>query len=255
MTYEWLYGRQAVREVLRAGRRTAFLLRMAEGAPASRTLSEILDLARKKKIRIEKTSRRILDRISDGHQGVALQAGPYPFAMAEDVFTQPDRRGSPSLYLLLDQIQDPQNFGTLLRTADAAGVDGILMPARRAAGVTPAVVSASAGAVEHLRIAQVNLAQAIRQLQDIGVWVAGLEADPVAQSLFDAELTGPLALVVGSEGEGLRPLVRKSCDVLYRLPMGGKIGSLNAAVAGSIALYFVLRARTNNLRRENPNAG
>jgi 23S rRNA (guanosine2251-2'-O)-methyltransferase len=247
--HEWLYGRQAVREALRAARRPAFLLRIAEGSSESGTLSEIFDLARKKKIPVEHVPRNVLDKISDGHQGVAIQTGPYPLATMDELLAHPGHEGTTPLFLLLDQIQDPQNLGTLLRTADAAGVDGIILPAHRAAGVTPAVVNASAGAVEHLRIAQANLAQAIMEIKEHGVWVAGLEADPAAHSLFDAELGGPLALVVGSEGEGLRPLVRKSCDLLYRLPMGGKIGSLNAAVAGSIALYFVLQARTGRGRR------
>jgi 23S rRNA (guanosine2251-2'-O)-methyltransferase len=128
-------------------------------------------------------------------------------------------------------------------------VDGVVLPAHRAAGITPAVVNASAGAVEHLQVAQANLAQAIADIKERGIWVAGLEAVPEAQLLFDADLSGPLALVIGSEGEGLRPLVRKSCDLLYRLPMKGRIGSLNAAVAGSIALYSVLRARNASVKK------
>ncbi len=255
MNREWLYGRQAVREALRAARRPVFLLRVAEGSQAGGTLSEILDLARKRKIPVERVSRSSLDKIGDGHQGVALQAGSYPLAALDDIWARPGKGGGAPLFLLLDQIQDPQNLGTLLRTAEAAGVDGIVLPPHRAAGITPAVVNASAGAVEHMRIAQANLAQAITELKERGVWVIGLDARPEAKPLFDAEWDGPIALVVGSEGEGLRPLVRKSCDWLCRLPMAGKIGSLNAAIAGSIALYFVLQFRDHKARRSNPDAG
>jgi 23S rRNA (guanosine2251-2'-O)-methyltransferase len=240
---EWLYGRQAVRETLRAKRRNGFLLRMADGAQDRAILQEILELARKRKIPMERVNRDALDPLGDGHQGVALQVDEYPAVNLEDILAHAADGGRPPLLLLLDQIQDPQNLGTLLRTAEAAAVDGVVLPTHRAAGVTPAVVNASAGAVEHLLVAQANLAQAIETIKQHGIWVAGLEATPEAQPLFEADLSGPLALVVGSEGEGLRPLVRKSCDFLFSLPMLGRVGSLNAAVAGSIALYAVLRAR------------
>lgn len=246
---EWLFGRQAVRETLRANRRPVFRLRFAEGNKESAILSEILDLAWKRKIPIEQVPRDALDALGDGHQGVALHAEEYPLVTLDVILTSsPDGNNAP-LLLVLDQIQDPQNLGTLLRTAEAAGVDGVILPAHRAAGITPAVVNASSGAVEHLRVAHANLAQAIAEIKVRGIWVAGLEAAPEAQSLFDADLSGPLALVIGSEGEGLRPLVRKSCDLLYRLPMSGRIGSLNAAVAGSIALYSVLRARNASVKK------
>ena len=124
------------------------------------------------------------------------------------------------------------------------GVHGVLLPLRRTALVTPAVVHASSGASEHIQIAQGNLAQAIAQLKESGIWVAGLEDAPDARNIMEADLSGPLALVVGNEGEGMRQLVRKSCDYLVRLPMRGKIDSLNASVAGSIALYFALEARS-----------
>jgi 23S rRNA (guanosine2251-2'-O)-methyltransferase len=137
-------------------------------------------------------------------------------------------------------------MAALLRTAEAAGVQGAVVPLRRAAGITPAVVNASAGAVEHLLIAQYNLARAIGEAKRRGLWVAGLDADPKAESILDADLSGPLALVVGNEGEGMRRLVRTSCDRLFRLPMHGRIQSLNAAAAGSIALYLVLRRRAES---------
>jgi 23S rRNA (guanosine2251-2'-O)-methyltransferase len=147
------------------------------------------------------------------------------------------------LILILDTLQDPQNLGTLLRTAEVVGVHGVLLPFRRTATITPAVVSASSGASEHLLIAQANLAQSIELLKEAGIWVVGLEGSPRAQTPDQVRLEGPLALVVGSEGEGMRPLVAKSCDLLLRLPMRGRIESLNAAVAGSIALYLAWSAR------------
>jgi len=247
VTREWIYGRQAVREVLRAGRRTAFLVQLAESAQAQGVLSEILGLAQKKNLRVEKVPPETMDRLGGNHQGVAIQAGEYPLIPLEDILSECEQAGPQALLLILDQIQDPQNLASLLRTAEAAGVHGVILPLRRAAGVTPAVVNASAGAVEHLRIAQSNLAQAIDEVKQRGIWVAGLDADPAAESMLEADLDGPLALVVGSEGEGLRPLVRKSCDRLLRLPMRGKIQSLNAAAAGSIALYLILRRRTSRL--------
>ncbi len=145
--------------------------------------------------------------------------------------------------LILDELQDPQNLGTLLRTAEAAGVHGVILPSHAAAGVTPSVVHASSGATEHLIIAPHNLAQAIQVIKQENIWVIGLEFSQEASPINQVRLDGPLALVVGSEGQGMRQLVRKSCDQLVYLPMHGQIGSLNASVAGSIGLYMVLQSR------------
>lgn len=245
MNREWLYGRQAVREALRAGRRPMFLVRIAKGVQEHGVLAEILGLARRKEMPVEMVDRDVLDRLGGNHQGVAAQAGEYPLVDFSDLLEAGEHAGPAALLLILDQIQDPQNLASLLRTAEATAVTGVLLPFRRAAGITPAVVNASAGAVEHLKIAQANLAQAIEEIKRREIWVAGLDARPDARPLFEADLTGPVAWVVGSEGEGLRPLVRKSCDVLYRLPMRGNVASLNAAVAGSIALYHTLFQRLN----------
>jgi 23S rRNA (guanosine2251-2'-O)-methyltransferase len=243
MIREWIYGRQAVREVLRAGRRSVYLLRLGEGAREQGALAEIVGLARKQNLRFEKVPQSVLDRLSGNTQGVAIQTDEYPLVGLEEILSRCEQAGRDALLLILDQIQDPQNLASLLRTAEAAGVQGVILPLRRAAGVTPAVVNASAGAVEHLWIAQANLAQAIEEIKQREIWVAGLDADPSGENIIGSNLDGPLALVVGSEGEGLRPLVRTSCDRLLRLPMAGKIESLNAAAAGSIALYLVLDQR------------
>jgi 23S rRNA (guanosine2251-2'-O)-methyltransferase len=244
LTAETLYGRQAVRESLRAGRRTAQRLLLAEGSEEKGALADILTLCHKRKIPIEKTNRTALDKLGVNHQGVALQTSSYPYVPLSDILERCEKEAATPLILLLDLIQDPQNLGSLLRTAESAGADGVVLPVHHAAGVTASVVNASAGACEHLRIAQANLAQAIEALKERNVWVAGLDMDAGAQSAFDAKLSGPLALVVGSEGEGIRPLIRRSCDFLLRLPILGKVESLNAAAAGSIALYLALRSRT-----------
>ncbi|MCW5876926.1 MAG: 23S rRNA (guanosine(2251)-2'-O)-methyltransferase RlmB [Anaerolineales bacterium] len=237
---EWIYGRRAVVETLRAGRRKAHRLKQAQGLQGGQ---DALKLAAARKIPIEQVRRNELDGLGENHQGLALQVDEYPYSHLGELLHKAKTSGEPPFFLLLDVLQDPQNLGTLLRSAEAVGVHGVLLPARRAAGITPAVVNASAGACEHLLVAQHNLAQAIAELKRENVWVIGLEGGHGAQPLGRLRLDGALALVVGSEGEGLRRLVRESCDALLSLPMRGKIESLNAAVAGSVALYMAWQAR------------
>jgi 23S rRNA (guanosine2251-2'-O)-methyltransferase len=173
-----------------------------------------------------------------------VETEPYPYVDLGHIISFAVDQNEPLLLLVLDLLQDPQNVGSLLRTAEAVGVHGVIIPRRRAVAITPAVVSASAGAVEYLLVAQVtNLARTLDELKRHDVWVAGLEADAGAALCDQADLRGPLALVVGSEGSGLRRLVREKCDFLVRLPMYGRVASLNAAVAGSVALYEVERQR------------
>jgi 23S rRNA (guanosine2251-2'-O)-methyltransferase len=240
---EWLYGRNPVFETLRAGRRHTFRLLVAQGAQEKGRLHEILRICSLLRLPVERVPRPRLEAIHPGNQGVALEASAYPYADLTQILDLAKARAEPPLILVLDTLQDPQNLGTLLRTAEAVGAHGVLLPFRRTALVTPAVVSASSGACEHLLIAQTNLTQAIERLKEAGIWVAGLEAGEEAQPPGAVDLSGPLALVVGGEGEGLRPLVRRSCDFLVRLPMRGRIESLNAAVAGSISLYLAWGAR------------
>jgi len=242
---ELLYGRNAVRECLRAGRRKVYQVLLAEGVRESGIVAEIRDAARARGVALRRVERRKLDGLGEvNHQGVAAEVEGYPYADLEVMLRVAEEREEPPLLLLLDCLQDPQNFGALLRTAEAVGVHGIIIPKRRAVAVTPAVVNASAGAVEHLFIARVtNLVQAMERLKAADVWVAGLEDVPEAQLYHRADLNIPLALVVGSEGEGMRRLVRERCDFLIRLPMRGRISSLNASVAGSIALYEIWRQR------------
>jgi 23S rRNA (guanosine2251-2'-O)-methyltransferase len=242
---ELLYGRNAVRECLRAGRRRVYKVLLAGGVRESGIVAEILDAARERGVASQRVERQQLDGLGDvNHQGVAAEVGAYPYSDPEAMLRAAEERGEPPLLLLLDCLQDPQNFGALLRTAEAVGVHGVIVPKRRAVAVTPAVVNASAGAVEHLLVARVtNLVQAMDRLKAADVWGVGLEDVPEAQLYHQAALNMPLALVVGSEGEGIRRLVREQCDFLINLPMRGRIGSLNASVAGSIALYEIWRQR------------
>ena len=241
-----LYGRNAVREALRARRRELRRLRVSSGVQETGVIAEIIKLAGQAGVPLERVERQVLDKqLRDvNHQGVALEAGAYPYVELEACLALAAERKEAALLLLLDHLQDPQNVGTLLRTAEAVGVHGVALPGRRAAEITPAVVNASSGATEHLHIVLIgNLAQTIAELQRNGVWVVGLENDETARDFDTVDLDMPLALVVGAEGVGLARLVRERCDFLVRLPIIGHIGSLNAAVAGSIALYVAWRQR------------
>ncbi|HEX2979903.1 MAG TPA: 23S rRNA (guanosine(2251)-2'-O)-methyltransferase RlmB [Anaerolineaceae bacterium] len=240
---EWITGRNPVYEVLQARRRQVYRMLVATGVQEKGRLEASLRLAAAQKVPVERVPRQRIDPMGENPQGVALEVGEYPYADIEDIFQVAEQRGEPLFVLLLDLIQNPQNLGTLLRSSEAFGVHGVILPFRHSASITPAVVTASAGASEHLNVAQVNLAQAMTRLKEAGVWIVGLEGSPAAQPPERIRLDGPLALVVGNEGEGMRDLVRKSCDLLMQLPMTGHIDSLNAAVAGSIALYLAVQAR------------
>jgi 23S rRNA (guanosine2251-2'-O)-methyltransferase len=245
---EWLYGRNPVYEVLQAGKRHAFQINLAQGVKEKGKLAEIVNLARKKKIPLNYVPRHQLDKLDVNHQGVAVEVSGYSYRGLEEMFSLAEARGEPPFILILDTLQDPQNLGTLLRTAEAVGVHGVLLPLRRAATVTPAVVAASSGASEHLLVGQTNLAQAMDILIENNLWLIGLDGGPESQPPGKVNLAGPIGLVVGNEGQGMRRLVREKCDVLLRLPMLGNIESLNAAVAGSVALYLVLGARRGETR-------
>ena len=173
----------------------------------------------------------------DGHQGIALVVEPRRAADLDDILARAIQRGEPPFALVLDSLEDPQNFGTLLRSAEAAGIHGVVFPTKRQAPLSPAAVKASAGAVEHLHMAPVDdLAGALADLHARGLRIVGADAD-ASLTVREADLRGPLAIVVGSEGQGLGPAVRRRCDLLVRIPMRGAVGSLNASVAGSILLY------------------
>ncbi len=236
--FEVLYSRNAVYEALRAGRRRFQNILLAKGIKESGTVDQILALATRRKIQVNYLERSQLDRMGEfNHQGVVAQVASYPYVELDEILSQVQPDEHPYL-LLLDMIQDPQNLGTLLRTAEAVGVHGVIVPRHRAAQITPAVSNASSGAVEYLRVAQVtNLVRTMEELKDRRVWFVGVEHVPEAQRYDTLDYRMGLGIVVGSEGRGISRLVREHCDFLVQLPMRGKIGSLNAAVAGSIVLY------------------
>jgi 23S rRNA (guanosine2251-2'-O)-methyltransferase len=217
---------------------------MAENIQEKGHIPAILELAKQRKVPVERVPRQVLDNLIPQHQGVVLEAGHYPYMDISDILENAKTKNEPLFVLLLDSMQDPQNFGTLLRTAEAVGIHGIVLPLARTVEVTPAVVNASSGASEHLLITQSNLVQAIEILKQAGAWVVGLDESPHSQTPDKVRLDGGLAVVVGSEGEGIRQLVRQKCDFMLRLPMRGQIESLNASVAGSIVLYLASLTRS-----------
>ncbi len=246
---ETLYGRQAVRESLRAQRRTPYRLSVMEDALLTSVVEEIMELAEARDIPIDRLAHHEMSALvgHDNHQGVALETSAYPYSDVYAILELAEEREEPPFLLLLDLVQDIRNLGSLLRSTEAVGAHGVVVQERRGAGVTAGAVNASSGAVEHLLVAQVtNLSRTMETVKEAGVWIAGLEDTYGAKLYTEADLTGPLGIVVGSEGKGMRRLVRERCDWLMALPMRGKINSLNASVAGSIALYEALRQRSRS---------
>ncbi len=238
---EVLYGRNAVIEATR-GRRQHRRLYVASGADRQDRVAELLNHAHELGLPVSRPHLRDLDRVAGdvNHQGVVLETGGYPYVGLDDVLDQSSQRP----ILILDHIQDPQNLGTLLRTAEATGVAGVVIPDRRSASITPAVVNASSGAVELLRVARVtNLGRALESCKESGYWIVALEHREDAETLFTSAIPEPTGLLIGSEGKGIGPALVGHCDVMVTIPMVGRIESLNAAVAGSIALYELLRRR------------
>lgn len=232
-------------EALRAGRVERIYL--ARGAHGSAT--EVAVEARARGVVVTDCERRWLDTsAADGHhQGIAAEVSAFRYSSLDAILASSRQRGEPPFLLILDCVQDPQNLGTLLRTAEATGVHGVILPEHHAAHVTPAVEKTSAGAVDHLLVTrETNLTKTIMRLRSEGLWVAGVESDPKALDFRRSSLTGPLAIVVGSEGRGISRLVRESCDFLVSLPMKGTVSSLNAGVAGSVVLYEALRQRATS---------
>jgi 23S rRNA (guanosine2251-2'-O)-methyltransferase len=238
---EFIYSRNAVYEAIVAKRRQIFSIEIAEGAQEKGKLSEIIKLAEQNKIKISRVPRPKLDKIHQNNQGIVAEVNEYPYCDLVEILD--NSKEELPFILILDALQDPQNFGTLIRTAEAVGVHGIIIPLARAVEVTPAVVNASSGASEHMLITKWNLSQAIDTLKDNEVWVVGLDQSGTEIESNSRHVRGALGLVVGSEGEGLHELTRKKCDIVLKLPMKGKIESLNAAVAGSVALYLAYMAR------------
>lgn len=247
---ELTYGRHAVLETLRAARRRIYRL-WIEGennAPApTGIVATIIETAQAGNVPTRTIKGGLFDKLAQQNanaQGVALEVGDYPYVEVDDILAFAKSKGEEPLLLILDHLQDPQNLGTLMRTAEAMGVHGIILPDRRAAAITPAVTNSSAGAVERMLVAQVvNLNRVIGELKEQNIWIAGLDSDPKTPLLDNRMISGSLALVVGNEGSGLSHLTREKCDFLLRLAMVGAVESLNAAVAGSIVLYLARQTR------------
>ncbi|MBR2735976.1 MAG: 23S rRNA (guanosine(2251)-2'-O)-methyltransferase RlmB [Firmicutes bacterium] len=237
-----LIGRNPVTEALKSGRGIDRLL-MVKGAEGSAI--KIEGMAREKRIEIQYVRRSALDRITDGaaHQGVAAYVSDYQYAEVEDILAKAGEKGEAPFLVLLDGIEDPHNLGAIIRTADAAGAHGIVIPKRRAVAVTPTVEKAAAGAAEYASIARVtNIGRTIEELKEKGIWTAA--ADMSGASVWESDLSGPIAIVIGNEGHGISRLVREKCDFTVSLPMLGNINSLNASNAAALLMYEVVRQRT-----------
>lgn len=243
---EFIYGHWPIMESLRAGRRQFEQLVIADRTDEKGLVGEIITTARERGVPIQKMPRRILDDIANGanHQGTILRVSGYPYVELEDILQTAKDRNEKPFILILDLLKDPQNVGTLVRVSDAVGIHGIVMQDRRGVSVTSSVVAASSGAIEHLNVAQVtNLVSAMKTLKDNDVWLVGMDVGPNVPPLDKTDLNMSIGLVMGSEGEGMRRLVRDTCDLLVTLPMRGLVGSLNVATAGSVALYAAWQAR------------
>lgn len=243
---EFLYGHWAVMEALRAGRRSLEQLLISESVDEKGLVAEILKVAQERIVNIRRVPRRIIDDLASGanHQNMVLRVGPYPYTEMEDCFELARSRDEKPFFLLLDLLKDPQNVGVLLRVADSVGIHGVFIQERRSVSVTPSVVSASSGAVEHLNIVQVtNLVNAMKELKERDVWLVGLDIGSGLPPVDRTDLNMPIGIVLGSEGEGIRRLVRDTCDILLTLPMRGNVASLNVATVGSVALYNAWQAR------------
>ncbi len=237
---DYLFGINPVTEAFRAKRRKIFEVYIASGKTQGK-LSDIINLANKNNIPVTQVSFPELSKFSgtESHQSVVARTSSYPYSDLNELMSNKDK----GLILILDGIEDPQNLGAIGRTALCAGADGIIIPKDRAASPVPSASKASAGALEHVRIAKVtNLTTAIKELKKNGFWIAGLDAD-ADSPLYSTDLTAPLGIVIGGEDRGLRDLIRKNCDYILSIPQKGQFNSLNASVASAVVIYEVLRQR------------
>jgi 23S rRNA (guanosine2251-2'-O)-methyltransferase len=243
---DFIYGINPVREALQSGRRRPLNLVLAETSSSPR-LQELEREADRAGVPVVWKKRQDLDRLAghSQHQGVVLEVEPFVYAELDDLLAAWRKSGDKALFLVLDGITDPHNLGAILRSADAVGCQGVIVAKDRSCPVTAVVDKVSAGALEHIPLCRVtNLARTLEKLQAAGIWVYGLAGEAEAVSLYRADLVGDVALVVGSEGAGMRPNVRRHCDLLLAIPMAGRVSSLNASVAAAIALFEVVRQRS-----------
>ncbi|WP_409343436.1 23S rRNA (guanosine(2251)-2'-O)-methyltransferase RlmB [Paenibacillus sp. MBLB4367] len=243
MEEEMIAGKHSVLEALRSGR-TINKIWIAENAQKHNSLP-VLAEAKAAGVIVQTADKRKLDQMAEGvqHQGVVAQVAAYAYAEVDDLIARAKAKGEQPFLLLLDEIEDPHNLGSILRTAECTGVHGIIIPKRRAVGLTATVSKTSAGAVEYVPVARVtNLAQTIEDLKEQGVWIAGADVG-TEQELYRNDFTIPIAIVIGNEGRGIGRLIKQKCDFLVKLPMFGQLNSLNASVAASVFMYEVVRQR------------
>ncbi|HJV30731.1 MAG TPA: 23S rRNA (guanosine(2251)-2'-O)-methyltransferase RlmB [Bacillales bacterium] len=242
MNQEYIIGKNPVIEALKSNRDINKIL-IAEGSQRGQ-MQQITQLARESNVIVQFVPKKKIDQVTDGiHQGVLAYIAAYQYAEMDDLFAAAEKNNEPPFFLLLDEIEDPHNLGSIMRTADAVGAHGIIIPKRRAVGLTATVAKASTGAIEYIPVVRVtNMARTIDELKDRGVWIAGTDATGSDDyRRMDGSL--PLGLVIGSEGKGMGRLIREKCDFLIHLPMVGKVTSLNASVAASVLMYEIYRKR------------
>ncbi|KGT38851.1 23S rRNA (guanosine(2251)-2'-O)-methyltransferase RlmB [Weizmannia sp. CD-2023] len=242
MDQEYIAGKNPVLEALRAGREINKIW-IAEGSQKG-AMKQVMELARERKVAVQFVPKKRIDQVADGaHQGVLALVAAYRYAETCDMFKLAKERNEHPFILILDELEDPHNLGSILRTADAVGAHGVIIPKRRSVALTATVAKASTGAIEHIPVARVtNLSQTIAGLKQQGLWIAGTDASGTTDyRQMDADL--PLGLVIGSEGRGMSRIVKEACDFLIRLPMAGHVTSLNASVAAGLLMYEVYRKR------------
>lgn len=243
---EWIYGRNPVEEALAVGRRTCSEIILPPAFPdEDDQIRRIRDEANSRRLVIRSMERAQLDKLTHfgHHQGVALKTTGYPYAGFEEILEDVQDNDN-ALVIILDHLEDPQNVGSILRTACAVGATGVIIPEDRACGITPAAVRASAGGAEHLKVAHVvNIVRAIKDMKEAGLWITGLDFGDDAKAYTDIDFKGGVGLVIGSEGAGISRLVRENCDFIAKIPMPGGFESLNAGVAAAVSMYEILRQR------------
>lgn len=242
MSEDYIIGKNPVIEALKSDRDVNKIL-IAEGSQKGQ-MQQVIGLAKERNVLVQFVPKKKIDGLVEGnHQGVVAQVAAYQYAELDDLFRIAEERGEEPFFILLDEIEDPHNLGSIMRTADAVGAHGIIIPKRRAVGLTATVAKASTGAIEYIPVVRVtNMARTIDELKERGVWIAGTDAKGKEDfRKFDGNL--PLGLVIGSEGKGMGRLIRDKCDFLIRLPMKGEVTSLNASVAAALLLYEVFRKR------------
>ncbi|GIO22921.1 23S rRNA (guanosine(2251)-2'-O)-methyltransferase RlmB [Oceanobacillus sp. J11TS1] len=239
---EWIMGKNPVMEALKSGRSVNKVL-VSEQLQGT-AFRNIQQLARESGAVVQKVPRSKLDKIQEGnHQGVIAYVASYPYASIDDLFKRAEEREEAPFFILLDELEDPHNLGSILRTADATGAHGVIIPKRRSVGLTATVAKTAAGALEHIPVARVtNMANTLDELKERNVWIVGTEAN-ANEDYRQLDGTLPIGLVIGNEGKGMSRLVRKKCDWTVSLPMVGQVSSLNASVACSLLLYEVFRKR------------